>query len=417
MSFLLPHFLKEGRGTPGHVLHARLQPALDEPGRLHVDGSAEGRIEDRRARRADADLERDGVVRRLRPADGPRHRAARHDEPGDARRALARIPAARHDASRSRSRAKPVATTHRGQSRRGLGGSRILDRAVLEDRSGRLARHPQVISSRRTGPASRSRSTSTTAGCSRTPSPACPRPRPKEGLTPLQYMRRYGAFQGRQRRLQQGARAAGRNRRRRDRRRAASPGSTRRRASSSSTRRRSPSGAGPNMPFRATCRDTSTGATSIATPNEFDLLPNFRLPTLIHTRSPVKWLYEISHNNPLWISTDDAAKLGIGPAISSRSGPAIGYFVTRAWVTEGIRPGVVAMSHHLGRWRLNEDKGGARGASALVKISNKGDGKYEMRQVHGAAAVQKRRSRTARASGGTRSASTRTSRSPCSPIR
>src|SRR5207248_192477 len=39
---------------------------------------------------------------------------------------------------------------------------------------------------------------------------------------------------------------------------------------------------------------------------EFDLLPNFRLPTLIHTRSPVKWLYEISHNNPLWIATGDA---------------------------------------------------------------------------------------------------------------
>jgi hypothetical protein len=32
----------------------------------------------------------------------------------------------------------------------------------------------------------------------------------------------------------------------------------------------------------------------------------------------------------------------------------IGYFVTRAWVTEGIRPGVLGMSHHLGRWRLHE---------------------------------------------------------------
>ena len=56
--------------------------------------------------------------------------------------------------------------------------------------------------------------------------------------------------------------------------------------------------------------------------NEFDLLPNFRLPTLIHTRSPVKWLYEISHSNPLWIATGDAApKLGPGHwAISSRCG-------------------------------------------------------------------------------------------------
>jgi anaerobic selenocysteine-containing dehydrogenase len=44
---------------------------------------------------------------------------------------------------------------------------------------------------------------------------------------------------------------------------------------------------------------------------EFDLLPNFRLPTLIHTRSAVKWLYEISHSNPLWISTKDARQYGI----------------------------------------------------------------------------------------------------------
>ena len=41
---------------------------------------------------------------------------------------------------------------------------------------------------------------------------------------------------------------------------------------------------------------------------EFDLLPNFRLPTLVHTRSAVKWLYEISHTNPLWISTEDATR-------------------------------------------------------------------------------------------------------------
>ena len=34
------------------------------------------------------------------------------------------------------------------------------------------------------------------------------------------------------------------------------------------------------------------------------LLPTFRLPTLIHTRSGnAKWLYEISHSNPLWIHT------------------------------------------------------------------------------------------------------------------
>ena len=117
--------------------------------------------------------------------------------------------------------------------------------------------------------------------------------------------------------------------------------------------------------------------------NEFDLLPNFRLPTLIHTRSPVKWLYEISHENPLWIATEDAKNLKIAAGDLVKVHTAIGHFVTRAWVTEGIRPGVVGMSHHLGRWRLNEDKGGARTASALVRINSDG-GRYTMRQVHGA---------------------------------
>ena len=117
--------------------------------------------------------------------------------------------------------------------------------------------------------------------------------------------------------------------------------------------------------------------------NEFDLLPNFRLPTLIHTRSPVKWLYEISHNNPLWVATPDAKKLGITAGDLVKVSTGIGYFVTRAWITEGIRPGVVGMSHHLGRWRLNEDQGGSRVATALVKISEN-NGRFEMKQIHGA---------------------------------
>ena len=115
---------------------------------------------------------------------------------------------------------------------------------------------------------------------------------------------------------------------------------------------------------------------------EFDLLPNFRLPTLVHTRSPVKWLYEISHNNPLWIATGDARRYGIETGDLVKITTRIGYFVTRAWVTEGIRPGVLGMSHHLGRWRLDEEKGN-RNASALVKIEHSGSG-YKVSQLHGA---------------------------------
>jgi anaerobic selenocysteine-containing dehydrogenase len=84
----------------------------------------------------------------------------------------------------------------------------------------------------------------------------------------------------------------------------------------------------------------------------------------------------------LWISSEDAATLEVGAGDLVKVSTGIGHFVTRAWVTEGIRPGVVGMSHHLGRWRLQEDQGGARAASSLVKITSDG-GRYSMRQVHG----------------------------------
>ena len=43
--------------------------------------------------------------------------------------------------------------------------------------------------------------------------------------------------------------------------------------------------------------------------NEMLLLPTFRIPTLIHSRSGnAKWLYEISHRNPLWLHPVDAMR-------------------------------------------------------------------------------------------------------------
>ncbi len=98
------------------------------------------------------------------------------------------------------------------------------------------------------------------------------------------------------------------------------------------------------------------------------LVATFRLPTLIHTRSAnAKWLYELSNTNPVWVHPEDAKRLGIEMAGLVRVSTRIGHFVNRAWVTEGIRPGVIACSHHLGRWRLFETVGTDRWASALVK--------------------------------------------------
>lgn len=105
-------------------------------------------------------------------------------------------------------------------------------------------------------------------------------------------------------------------------------------------------------------------------PGEMPLLPNFRIPVQIHTRAGnAKWLDELAHTNPLWIHPADARRLGIlatGDLV--RVGTRIGHFVVKAWITEGIRPGVVACSHHMGRWRTAEY--GQRQIMALVSLAN-----------------------------------------------
>jgi anaerobic selenocysteine-containing dehydrogenase len=109
---------------------------------------------------------------------------------------------------------------------------------------------------------------------------------------------------------------------------------------------------------------------------EMVLLPTFRLPTLIHTRSAnAKWLQEISHTNPLWIHPADAERFGLATGELARVRTRIGYFVPRVWVTEGIHPGIVACSHHVGRWRMHHDVGGQRSFSNLVRIE-RGPGKF-----------------------------------------
>jgi len=91
------------------------------------------------------------------------------------------------------------------------------------------------------------------------------------------------------------------------------------------------------------------------------LIPTFRLPVQVHTRSAnAKWLDEIAHTNPLWIHTGDAARLGVATGELVRVETEIGHFVVKAWITEGIRPGVVACSHHMGRWKV-EGPGGPGG--------------------------------------------------------
>jgi anaerobic selenocysteine-containing dehydrogenase len=116
---------------------------------------------------------------------------------------------------------------------------------------------------------------------------------------------------------------------------------------------------------------------------EYLLLPTYRLPTLIHTRSGnAKHLNELSHTHPLLVCPEDAERIGIATNHLVRVETEIGYFVIKALVTEGIRPGVVAASHHMGRWRLKEDQGNDRWSSALVDMTEEGE-TVRFRQLHG----------------------------------
>ncbi|HLN11910.1 MAG TPA: molybdopterin dinucleotide binding domain-containing protein, partial [bacterium] len=116
-------------------------------------------------------------------------------------------------------------------------------------------------------------------------------------------------------------------------------------------------------------------------PDQMVLISTFRLPVQIHTRSAnAKWLDEIAHTNPLWMHPRDAAPMRLRTGDLVRVETEIGYFVVKAWVTEGIRPGVVACSHHMGRWKLQD--AGQRQAMATVTLDHRED-RWAMHRVRG----------------------------------
>jgi anaerobic selenocysteine-containing dehydrogenase len=116
-------------------------------------------------------------------------------------------------------------------------------------------------------------------------------------------------------------------------------------------------------------------------PDQTILISTFRLAVQIHTRSAnAKWLNEIAHTNPLWIHPSHAQRVGVKTGELVRVETEIGYYVVPAWVTEGIRPGIVACSHHMGRWKLTEE--GQRQFMATVKLDRNGN-EWELKRERG----------------------------------
>ena len=95
LSFLLPHFLKEGRGRLEVYFTRVYNPVWTNPDGFSWIEVLTDRGARRSPRRSDADLERDRLPRRLRTADGTRVGAARPPFVRAVRRPVDRLPAAR----------------------------------------------------------------------------------------------------------------------------------------------------------------------------------------------------------------------------------------------------------------------------------------------------------------------------------
>lgn len=86
----------------------------------------------------------------------------------------------------------------------------------------------------------------------------------------------------------------------------------------------------------------------------------------VHVQSrtaSVKWLAEIAHNNPMWINTETAKKIGVKTGDLVRVESMVGYLVTKAYVTEGIHPKTVAIATGCGHWEY--------GRLATLKLNEK----------------------------------------------
>ena len=266
MSFLLPHFLREGRGKLAMYFTRVYNPVWTNPdGMSWIEMLTDEAKVERHACLTPTWSETAWFADYVLPM-GARLRAPRPDEPGDARRALDRLPPAGAAGGARAGRAS--ASTRPGRRTRRPGSGRC-GRRTSSGSSSRGASIPTARLGIRKyfespyRPGEKLRIEEFYRWIFEHSVPGLPAAAEREGLTPLAYMRKYGAFlvQDNVYRTHEAA-AAERRARRWTRRPGSWPrtaqssasrwtgvrgrASRRRRASSSSTRGRSRTGSGPS---------------------------------------------------------------------------------------------------------------------------------------------------------------------------
>jgi anaerobic selenocysteine-containing dehydrogenase len=80
------------------------------------------------------------------------------------------------------------------------------------------------------------------------------------------------------------------------------------------------------------------------------ILTTYKVAAHTHSRtSHCKWLSEIYHDNPGWMNPKTAAERGLKDGDKIKVTSALGSITTHVHVTEGIVPGIIAISYHVGR--------------------------------------------------------------------
>lgn len=81
------------------------------------------------------------------------------------------------------------------------------------------------------------------------------------------------------------------------------------------------------------------------------ILTTFKVSVQTHSRTQnCKWLTEIYHENPAWLNPIAAVPRGIKNGDKIKVKSKLGEMITTVFVTEGVHPGVIAISNHAGHW-------------------------------------------------------------------
>ena len=106
------------------------------------------------------------------------------------------------------------------------------------------------------------------------------------------------------------------------------------------------------------------------------MLTTFKVAVQSHSRTQnCKYLTEIFHDNPGWLNPKDASAKGLKTGDKIKVTSPTGSIKTTVLVTENVRPGVIAISHHCGHWAYGRYASGNKAPLA-------GDGDPDLKNKH-----------------------------------